>query len=260
MPITPQRMPFFDHIAELRRRIVVIAATIVVLSMVLYTWGWDIYRFVMAPVLPLLKSQPTVFGPFATFGLRFQVAFYASIVVGSPIIIWQIGAFFLPALREKERKYIVPTFAAAVVLFAAGMTFCYKIIMSFGFKWILDQGGTAIQVIPDAQKFFEGVGLLLIGFGVGFELPIVVFYLVIFNIVPYAKLRAQWRVVYVALMVVSSIATPDWSPWTMGGLFVALVGLYEISMLLARVVLRKRIAAQKAEELALYGDGEAETA
>jgi sec-independent protein translocase protein TatC len=260
MPITPQRMPFFDHIAELRRRIVIIAVTIVVLSMVLYTWGWEIYNFVMAPVLPLLKEQPTIFGPFGTFGLRFQVAFYASIVVGSPIIIWQIGAFFLPALRDKERKYVVPTFISAIVLFGLGMTFCYKVIMSFGFKWILDQGGTAVQVIPDAQKFFEGVGLLLIGFGVGFELPIVVFYLVIFNIVPYAKLRAQWRVVYVVLMVVASIATPDWSPWTMGGLFVALAALYEMSMLLARVVLRKRIAEQKKAELALYADEEAEPA
>ena len=256
MPITPKRMPFFDHIAELRRRIVIIVVTIVTLSMVLYGWAWNIYDFVMAPILPLLKSPPTVFGPFATFGLRFQVAFYASIVVGAPIIIWQIMAFFLPALKDKERRYVVPTFVAGVALFALGLTFCYMVIMSVGFKWILDQAGTAVQVIPDAQKFFEGVILLLIGFGVGFELPIVVFYLVIFNIVPYTKLRAQWRVVYVVLMFVASAATPDWSPWTMGGLFVALAALYEISMLLARVTLRKRIAEQKRRERELYGDDE----
>jgi sec-independent protein translocase protein TatC len=258
MPITPKRLPFFDHIAELRRRIVVIAVTIIVLSMVLYTWAWQIYLFVLGPVLPLLKSQPTIFGPFGTFGLRFQVAFYASLVIGAPVIIWQIMAFFLPALKPKERKYVVPTFAAAVLLFGLGLTFCYTIIMNVGFKWILDQGGTAVQVIPDAQKFFEGVILLLLGFGAGFELPIVVFYLVIFNIVPYAKLREQWRVVYVVLMFVASAATPDWSPTTMGGLFVALGGLYELSMLLARVVLRKRIAAQKKAELALFGEDDSD--
>ena len=112
--------------------------------------------------------------------------------------------------------------------------------------------------MPDAQKFFQGVIMLLIGFGIGFELPIIVFYLVIFNIVPYAKLRAQWRVVYVVLMLVASAATPDWSPVTMGGLYLALVLLYEGSMLFARVVLRKRIAAQKREELALYGDDESD--
>ena len=72
---------------------------------------------------------------------------------------------------------------------------------------------------PDAGKYFHGVIMMLIGFGVGFELPVIVFYLVIFNIVPYAKLRESWRVVYVVLMLVASAATPDWSPYTMGGLY-----------------------------------------
>lgn len=254
MPITPKRLPFFDHIAELRRRIVIMAVTVLALSMLLYTWGWDIYNFVMAPILPQLDSAPTIFTPFGTFGLRFQVAFYAALIAGAPILIWQIGAFFLPALKEKERRYVVPTFIAAITLFALGVTFCYTIILEVGFQWILAQGGDAVAIIPDAQKFFHGVVMLLLGFGIGFELPIVVFYLVIFNIVPYAKLREQWRIVYVALMLVASAATPDWSPWTMGGLYAALVLLYEASMLLARVTLRKRIAAQKKEEIELYGD------
>ncbi len=258
MPITPKRLPFFEHIAELRRRIVVIAATVLVLSMALYTWGWQIYDFVLAPVLPLLTVKPQVFTPFGTFGLRFQVAFYASLVVGAPIIIWQIMAFFLPALKEKERRYVLPTITMAILLFLGGVAFCYTIILGPAFSWIFAQGGTSIGVIPDAQKFFQGVIMLLIGFGIGFELPIVVFYLVIFNIVPYAKLRAQWRVVYVVLMLVASAATPDWSPLTMGGLYLALVLLYEGSMLFARVTLRKRIAAQKAEELALWGDDESD--
>jgi len=258
MPILPKRMAFFDHIAELRRRLVVIIATVMVLSVALYTWGWQIYEFVMKPVISQLKAPPTIFGPWGTFGLRFQVAFYASLVVGAPIIIWQIGAFFLPALKEKERRYIVPTFMAAIALFAMGVTFCYTVILNVGFQWILAQGEGVVAVVPDAQKFFEGVGMLLIGFGIGFELPIVVFYLVIFNIVPYAKLREQWRVVYVVLMFVASAATPDWSPWTMGGLFAALGVLYELSMLFARITLRKRIEARKCADIELYGDDDSD--
>jgi sec-independent protein translocase protein TatC len=251
MPITPSRMPFFDHIAELRRRIVIIAVTIVVGSMVLYYWGWTIFDFVMAPITPLLNGVKwQIFTPFGTFGLRFTVAFYASLVVGGPIIIWQIMAFFLPALKPKERRYVIPTFIALVTLFIVGVTFCYTVILSTAFTWILAQGGASIGQTPDASKYFQGVIMMLIGFGIGFELPVIVFYLVIFNIVPYTKLRSNWRVVYVVLMLVASAATPDWSPYTMGGLFVALVVLYEGSMLLARVTLRKRIAAQKRAELA----------
>jgi len=255
MPITPSRMPFFDHIAELRRRIVVIAVTIIVGSMALYTWGWDIFNFVMAPITPLLEGEKwQIFTPFGQFGLRFTVAFYASLVVGGPIIIWQIMAFFLPALRDKEKRYIIPTFIALVVLFIAGVSFCYFVILKTAFTWIFAQGAGYIGVTPDAGKYFHGVVMMLIGFGIGFELPVIVFYLVIFNIVPYAKLRSSWRIVYVVLMLVASAATPDWSPYTMGGLYIALVVLYEISMLLARVTLRKRIAAQKAGELALAED------
>jgi sec-independent protein translocase protein TatC len=255
MPITPSRMPFFDHIAELRRRIVVIAVTIIVGSMALYNWGWDIFNLVMAPITPLLKGiKWQIFTPFGTFGLRFTVAFYASLVVGAPIIIWQVMAFFLPALRDKERRYVVPTFIALVLLFITGVAFCYFVILSTAFTWIFAQGASSVGVTPDASKYFQGVIMMLIGFGIGFELPVVVFYLVIFNIVPYAKLRSSWRVVYVVLMLVASAATPDWSPWTMGGLYVALVILYEVSMLLARVTLRKRIQAQKRAELALDED------
>jgi sec-independent protein translocase protein TatC len=255
MPITPTRMPFFDHIAELRRRIVVIAVTIITLSMALYYFGWDIFNFIMAPITPLLDGkQWQIFTPFGTFGLRFTVAFYAALVGGAPIIIWQVMAFFLPALKDKERRYVIPTFAALVVLFLAGVTFCYTVILHTAFSWIISQGGGAVGLTPDATKYFQGVVMMLIGFGIGFELPVVVFYLVIFNIVPYQKLRSNWRIVYVVLMLVASAATPDWSPWTMGGLYVALVVLYEASMLLARVVLRKRIEAQKREELAEYDD------
>ena len=243
-------MPFFEHIAELRRRIVVVAVTLLVSSMVLYTWGWQIYELVMRPVLGLLNVEPQIFSPFGTFGLRFTVAFYAALVVTSPVIIWQVMAFFLPALKDRERRYIFPTFIAGVILFLSGVAFCYFIILGTAFQWILAQGGPVVGLTPDAVKFFQGVVLMLLGFGVGFELPVVVFYLVIFNIVPYKKLRASWRIVYVVLMVVASAATPDWSPATMGGLYAALVALYEVSMLLARVTLRKRIAAQRAAELA----------
>jgi sec-independent protein translocase protein TatC len=247
-------MPFFDHIAELRRRIIVIAVVVIVGSMALYNWGWDIFNFVMAPITPLLHGiEWQIFTPFATFGLRFTVAFYASLVVGAPIIIWQVMAFFLPALKPKERRYIVPTFIALVVLFVIGVAFCYFVILNTAFQWIFAQGAASIGQTPDATKYFQGVIMMLLGFGIGFELPVVVFYLVIFNIVPYAKLRESWRVVYVVLIFVASAATPDWSPWTMGGLFAALIVLYELSMLLARVTLAKRINAQKAAELAEYG-------
>ncbi len=240
-------MPFLTHLDELRRRLFVIAILIIVGSMGLYYWGWDIYYIIMAPVIKVLGDQaPAVFGPFEGFTLRFKVALYGTVIAGSPIIIWQVMAFFLPALKPKEQRYVIPTFLVMCVLFAVGVYFCYSQILNVAFAWMLSQAGDTIQTIPDAGKYFQGATLLMIGFGIGFELPVVVFYLVMFDIVSYKKLRENWRVAYVVIMVVASVATPDWSPVTMGALFVALLVLYEGSLLLARVVLSKRIAQQKA--------------
>lgn len=242
-------MPLLEHIAELRKRLMVIAAVVLVGSSALYFYAPMLYDFVMQPItnLPALEGKPlNILGPFGTFGLRFTVGLYGSLIFGSPIILWQVMAFFLPALKPKERKYIIPTFFALIIFFAAGVTFCYEIIMKTAFGWMISQAWGTVQVLPDARQYFSGATLLMLGFGLAFELPVVIFYLVVFNIVPYKKLRENWRVAYVALMVTASIATPDWSPVTMGALFGALVALYEGSMGLARIILARRIAAQKA--------------
>ena len=245
-------MPFLGHVAELRRRLIIIAATLLVGSSVLYFYAPQLYDFIMKPIisLPQLEGKAmNILGPFGTFGLRFTVALYGAIIIGSPIILWQVLGFFLPALKQKERRYVVPTFIALVVFFAGGVVFCYWFILNTAFGWMVSQAWETVQVLPDARLYFSGATLLMLGFGIAFELPVVIFYLVVFNIVPYQKLRQNWRVAYILLMLTASIATPDWSPVTMGALFGALVVLYEGSMALARVVLARRIAQQKA----LYG-------
>lgn len=256
MPIGPKRLPFFEHLAELRQRLIVIVIALMIAAGTLYTWAMKVYEFVLAPVWPALEptlpgGQLGVLGPFEGFTLRFRVATYAAIVVTSPIIIWQVMAFFLPALKPKERRYVVPTFIVMLLLFLMGVAFAYVVVAPVGFEWMLNQTtGSVVGQLGSADKWFSGVMLLLLAFGIGFELPVVVFYLMIFNVVPYAKLRKNWRVVYVVIMVVAAIATPDWSPVTMGALFGALVLLYEISMFLARLVLNKRIENQERLEAA----------
>ena len=80
----------------------------------------------------------------------------------------------------------------------------------------------------------------MIGFGVAFELPLIIFYLSVFHIVAYAQFRGAWRYIYVGLLIASAIITPDGSPVTLGLMFGALISLYEISLALARVVITAR--------------------
>jgi sec-independent protein translocase protein TatC len=129
------------------------------------------------------------------------------------------------------------------------VVFCWLWVLEPGFGWLLAQGGDTVTMLPKASEFFRGVTLFLLGFGLGFQTPVIVFGLIVLGIVPYEKLRENWRTAYVVIMVVASVATPDWSWVTMLSLFGAMIALYEGSLFVARIALRRRIAAQAAQEL-----------
>lgn len=261
MPIGPARMPLFDHLGELRMRLVRIVACLAIAVVIFYMATPTIIQFLTLPILEFLPQDGngqvllTALDPFETFAVRFKVSLWASIVACSPVILWQILAFFLPALKPNERKWFIPTFAAAVGLFIFGTVFCYLIILNPAFQWLTDQAAGFAQNVARASSYIDIIIKFEIGFGFAFELPLIVFYLVIFDVVPYKKLRGSWRTVYVVLMVISAMATPDASPVTMLLMFAAMIALYEGSLLISRIVLRKRIkkqnedlAAEEAEE------------
>lgn len=263
MPVGPARMPLFDHLGELRMRLVRIIACLAIAVVVFYMATPIMGQFLLLPIADFLPQDASGFAslqaidPFEAFGTRFKISIWASVVACSPIILWQILAFFLPALKPSERKWFIPTFAAAVGLFIFGTIFCYLVILNPAFEWLTDQANGLGTVAPRMSSYIDMIIKFELGFGVAFELPLIVFYLVIFDVIPYKKLRGSWRTVYVVLMVVSAMATPDASPVTMLLMFAALVVLYEGSLLIARLVLSKRIkkqneeiAAEEAEEAA----------
>lgn len=264
MPIGPARMSLMEHLGELRMRLVRIVVVLLVACVVFYLATPTIAQFLLMPVAQYLPTNEdgqallNVFGAFDAFALRFQIAFWASLVATAPFILWQILAFFLPALKPKERKWFLPTFFAGVALFILGTIFCYLVILSPAFEWLTDQASGFANILPEASKWVDIIIKFEIGFGLGFELPLVVFYLVMFNIISYEKLRRSWRYVYIGLLIFSAMVTPDASPVTMGLMFAALVLLYEISLLVARIALRKRKKAQ--EERAVKEAEEAEEA
>ena len=265
MPIGPARMPLMEHLGELRMRLVRIVVVLLVAVCVFYLASGTIGQFLLLPIADFLPvgDDGTVdlqfLNAFDPFTVKFKIAFWASVVATSPVILWQFLAFFLPALKPNERKWFIPTFAAGVVLFIFGTVFCYLIILHPAFQWLTDQVSGLGTVLPNAASYVDVIIKFENGFGIAFELPIVIFYLVIFDIVPYRKLRASWRVVYVGLMVFSAMVTPDANPVTMLLMFAALVGLYEISLLIARIVLARRIKRQQEEDADLDDDDDSES-
>ena len=174
------------------------------------------------------------------FAIKFGIAVKVAVVMCTPMIVWQILAFFLPALKPNERRWVVPTVLAATVLFFIGVVFCYFIIIPAGFEWLISETESIAAAMPELQDYINIEILLMIGFGVAFELPLIVFYLAVFHIVAYATFRSAWRYIYVAMLVVSASITPDASPVTLIFMYAAMLSLYEISLAVTRFVIVAR--------------------
>jgi sec-independent protein translocase protein TatC len=232
-----------------------------------------------APIAPYLSSNSLyLFGPFEAFLFRFKVAFYAALIITSPIWLYQLLAFFLPALKEKERKFFIPTFIAILVLFLTGNLFCHRFVLPISFQWLLQQSNGGIdlssslaglarwlhqwlafvplpaaqaahftvnlQTLGGADQFLGGVLIFMVAFGVTFELPVLLFFLLGVGLVKYHTLRANWRWVYLGLFTFASLATPDWSWITIAILFGVATVLYESTMVVSRIAFSGKIKEQ----------------
>ena len=106
--------------------------------------------------------------------------------------------------------------------------------------WLLDQTFEFAQNMANAEDYLNIYMLLEVGFGLAFQLPLLIFYLSIFHLVPYKTFRSQWRIVYVGFMVLSAVVTPDASPVTMVLMFAILIFLYEAALAVARFIIVAR--------------------
>ena len=160
MPIGPARMPLMEHLGELRMRLVRIVVVLLVAVIVFYLAAPTVISILILPISDFLPvndngEQLNVIGSIDPFTVKFKVSFWTSIVATSPFILWQVLAFFLPALKPSERKWFVPTFAAAVALFIAGTLFCYFVILHPAFEWLTHQANGWGTLLPDAVSYIN---------------------------------------------------------------------------------------------------------
>jgi sec-independent protein translocase protein TatC len=172
--------------------------------------------------------------PVGGFWVAFQVALYGGIVLATPYLIWLIGQFVLPALKLKEKKYVLRGFFIGTGLFMTGVCFCYFALMplalraSYGYsEWL---GFSADQW--RAEDYISFVCKFMLGMGLGFELPVVILVLVKIGILDHAKLKSLRRYMIVVNLILGAVLTTP-EVITQVLMFIPLQGLYELSVWIA---------------------------
>jgi sec-independent protein translocase protein TatC len=240
-------MTVVEHLSELRTRLIVSLAAFMVISLGAFTFYEPILDFLLEPLCALPRRlqgregcRLVILSPLEGFLFRLKVTAMVGIALSSPVWLYEVYAFVLPALTPKEKRYSTPFLLSSVALFAVGASLAY-VTLSRGLRFLIDLAGENVVALFTAERYLNFIGVMLLGFGIAFELPIVLIFLGLADIVTVEQLRQQRRAAIVIIAVVAAVVTPSQDPYTMLALCVPLYILYEITLLVLSRLTRGRV-------------------
>ena len=203
--------PFWDHLEELRDRLMRCLYMLLATSVIGYLVRFPILEFLKAPLfhaLPPEKQNLYFTGLFESFFNHLQISLLAGVFIGSPFFLYQIWAFVSPGLHAHERKVVVPFIAAGTLFFFAGAAFAYYLVLPIGFKFFLEFGAPMDVPLITVKEYFGVLFRLLLLFGASFELPVVLVLLAKIGLVNHAMLAAHRKTAVIAITLASALFAP----------------------------------------------------
>jgi len=242
-------MSLMEHLDELRRRIVHSALFLFAGFIVAYIFHEKLFSLVQAPLTKIGKTLVFTH-PMDPLNIYLQVSLIGGAILASPFILFEVWMFIAPGLYQKERRFVVPFMLATVGLFLTGASFGYFWVLPGALKILIVDFGhnfSAMVTIEEYSGFFLSI---ILGLGISFEMPILIFFLALFGIVSPKFLWTNIRYAILAIFLVAAIITPSPDPWTMCIYAVPMLILYLIGIAVAWWVHPSRRKAKKAKEAA----------
>jgi sec-independent protein translocase protein TatC len=233
-------MTVFEHLGELRRRLIVSIVAIVVAGTVVFILAPDIIEFLVTFYKDATKGQRNALvftGPLDAFATRLKIATYGGIVLASPVWLFQLWRFITPGLNPKEKKYAVPFVTASIVLFVMGGVVA-MLTLEPALDFLLNIGGAQLQPLLTADKYISLVALMIVAFGLSFEFPVVLVFLLIARVITTAQLRHWRRYAAVIIVAFAAVITPSQDPYSLFAMAVPMYIFYEGSIIIGRILKR----------------------
>ncbi len=238
------KLSFIDHLRELRKRLLhAIYGVAVGMALVGY-WVVDIRDAMLAPVraaLPAGKQTLVYTSAIEPMMVNIKVAIYGGIFAAAPWVLWQVWLFIAPGLYKREKRVVFPFLAWATILFYAGAAFCWYLVLPPAFPAIMAFAGGADTLTPmlSLSEQLSLVLAMMLGFGIVFEVPVIIAFLSMIGVVDYKWLAKYRRHAIVVNVIIAAIVTPTGDPFNLALMAVPMIVFYEVGIILARVLGKK---------------------
>ena len=237
-------MPFLEHLEELRWRLLKSIVAVILAAVILYFFSDQLLAILVAPynsaVSALNKTDPQkliFLSPTGGFMIHIKLSVFSGICLALPVIFYQMWQFVLPGLLHKERKHIPVVVFLSTICFFIGALFCYFVVVRFGLRFLLGFETSDLVAMISVSDYLQFITMLILVFGLIFEMPILAFFLAKIGLVTPAFLRHYRRHGIVIMVVLSAIITPP-DIFTQILLAGPLAVLYEISILVSQFAIK----------------------
>lgn len=233
-------MGFLDHLEELRRRIIRSILFVVVGFLVCYIWHEQIFGWIQKPIIDSLAlhkmdTHLVYTNPIDPFNMYLKISLIAGIFAASPFVLYQVWCFIAPGLYKSERRYVGPFMISTVGLFAAGGFFAYKIVYPQALHFLMDFNSQFMPMIT-INEYIQLFMTIVLGLGVVFEMPILVFFLALFGLVSPGWMWRNLRYSVLAIFILAAAITPTADIMSMCIFAAPMIVLYLVSIGVAYMV------------------------
>ncbi len=240
------RLTFMEHLRDLRKRLMHALLGVLVGMIAVGGFVEPIFHWLMNPVRAALPPSQQVLhytSSIEPLMVYLKVAVYGGVFVAAPWVLWQLWQFIAPGLYRKEKRLVVPFLFFGTLLFYVGAAFCYYLVMPPAFPAMLAIAGDATLVPMLTMSSTLGLVLgMLLGFGVVFEVPVVIAFLALIGVVSADTLAKYRRIAIVVNTLIAAIITPTGDPLNLAMMAVPMILFYEIGIVLARILGKKKPA------------------
>jgi sec-independent protein translocase protein TatC len=233
-------MTVVEHLAELRSRLIISLVAIALGATICFIFAPPIISFLVEFYKNSTADTPNklIFtGPLDAFATRLKIATYGGIVLAMPVWLWELWRFITPGLNPTEKRYAVPFLFASLFLFACGAAVAL-LTLEPALNFLLDIGGSDLQPLLTADKYIGLVALMIVAFGIAFEFPVVLAFLLIARVLSTAQLRRWRRYAAVLIVAFAAVITPSQDPYSLFAMAIPLYLFYEIAIIIGRVLKR----------------------